>query len=182
MPTLAAQAPAAPEGLIANVLAMLGVLLTAPFNLICGSGSTASASAPRGPSDAEAPSPTAATAASSPRAQQQEQQQHAYEYLWGEIYSCSFCRAHLSCPDSVISKSFTGRGGRAYLLERCVNVRTGKPQQRLLMTGLHTVADISCCGCGTTIGWRYEKAHEPSQRYKEGKYILEATKILLAEA
>jgi hypothetical protein len=58
------------------------------------------------------------------------------EYLFGTVYSCSACRAHLGSPDAVISKAFHGRGGRAFLLEECVNVSAGEPQERLLITGL----------------------------------------------
>jgi hypothetical protein len=64
------------------------------------------------------------------------------------------------------------------------------------MTGRHTVRDIFCTSCQTVLGWKYvrkrmslrgllsavltadhlkEKAFEDSQKYKEGKYILEVS-------
>jgi hypothetical protein len=46
------------------------------------------------------------------------------------------------------------------------------------MTGLHTVADIHCCCCGAVLGWKYEVAFEESQKYKEGKFIIEKAKVL----
>ena len=70
------------------------------------------------------------------------------------------------------------------------------------MTGMHTVADICCVSCNTVLGWKYvspaclhaalssaraatqlmrcgqEAAVEESQKYKEGKYILEKAKIM----
>jgi hypothetical protein len=46
------------------------------------------------------------------------------------------------------------------------------------MTGLHTVADIYCCDCHGVLGWKYERAYEESQRYKEGKFIFEKAKIV----
>ena len=73
------------------------------------------------------------------------------------------------------------------------------------MTGMHTVADIACVGCSTVLGWKYvrpgptlpagrpnalpalltaaglhvqEAAVEESQKYKEGKFILEKAKIM----
>ncbi|XP_010549583.1 PREDICTED: protein yippee-like isoform X2 [Tarenaya hassleriana] len=49
----------------------------------------------------------------------------------------------------------------------------GENEDRMMMTGLHTVADIFCVGCGSIVGWRYEMAHEKSQKYKEGKSVLE---------
>lgn len=34
----------------------------------------------------------------------------------------------------------------------------GPKEDRLLITGLHTVADISCSTCGNVIGWKYVSA------------------------
>lgn len=59
-----------------------------------------------------------------------------------------------------------------------MNVRIGRKEDRNLMTGLHTVADIFCMDCEETLGWKYEKAYEDSQKYKEGKYILEKAKVM----
>ncbi|KAH0686064.1 hypothetical protein KY285_016609 [Solanum tuberosum] len=47
----------------------------------------------------------------------------------------------------------------------------------MMMTGMHTVADIFCVCCGSIVGWKYETAHEKSQKYKEGKSVLERFKI-----
>jgi len=84
-----------------------------------------------------------------------------------------------------------------------VNITVGEKEERLMMTGMHTVVDIFCVGCGASVGWKYvrsllhysflisfcifssisgchqipclfqEAAHEKSQKYKEGKFILE---------
>jgi len=81
-----------------------------------------------------------------------------------------------------------------------VNVVEGKPCDRQMTTGNHTVRDIYCIKCGVTLGWKYvsifcpyiyidigelggtladeaisfqDRAYDPSQKYKEGKYILE---------
>ncbi|GJR70932.1 acyl-CoA N-acyltransferase [Tanacetum coccineum] len=58
-----------------------------------------------------------------------------------------------------------------------VNVTVGVKEDRMMMTGLHTVADISCVKCGSNVGWTYETAHEKNQKYKEGKSILERVKL-----
>ncbi|KAK4473070.1 hypothetical protein MN116_004261 [Schistosoma mekongi] len=88
-------------------------------------------------------------------------------------YSCLHCRAHLARHDDLISKSFQGSQGRAYLFNQAVNIRCAEAKQRVLLTGLHFVADIFCACCDTALGWKYERAFEPSQRYKEGKVIIE---------
>ena len=71
-----------------------------------------------------------------------------------------------------------------------MNVIEGEPNDRQMTTGNHTVRDIYCCKCGATLGWKYVRAlrasllcaaadvpqdyaYETSQKYKEGKYILE---------
>ncbi|VDD94325.1 unnamed protein product [Enterobius vermicularis] len=70
-------------------------------------------------------------------------------------------------------QSFQGSQGKAYLFNSVVNIRCGPAEERLLLTGLHAVADIYCECCKTTLGWKYEHAYESSQKYKEGKFIIE---------
>ena len=53
-----------------------------------------------------------------------------------------------------------------------------KPVSRQLVTGAHTVSDISCTICGTVLGWKYVAAAEEGQRYKIGKVILEAKRVV----
>lgn len=43
-----------------------------------------------------------------------------------------------------------------------------------MTTGRHIVRDITCRQCKETVGWKYDKAYENSEKYKEGKFILEA--------
>ncbi|KAK9366047.1 yippee zinc-binding/DNA-binding /Mis18, centromere assembly-domain-containing protein [Lipomyces kononenkoae] len=94
------------------------------------------------------------------------------------IIRCRRCQAHLVPYACIISKSFTGRLGRAVLVSDVRNVVVGKPGERMLVTGLHTVADISCAGCDSNIGWKYIGAFERSQSYKVGKYILELKRVV----
>ncbi|CAJ0942405.1 unnamed protein product, partial [Mesorhabditis belari] len=97
------------------------------------------------------------------------------EYLpeGDRTYSCVHCRAQLAHHNELISKSFQGSQGKAYLFNSVVNVGCGPAEERVLLTGLHAVADIYCECCKTTLGWKYEHAYELSQKYKEGKYIIE---------
>ncbi|KAL3536510.1 hypothetical protein ACH5RR_004971 [Cinchona calisaya] len=98
--------------------------------------------------------------------------------LEGYVYSCKYCNAHLALADDIISRSFHSRHGKAYLFEKVVNVNTGEKEDRMMMTGMHTVVDIYCVGCGSLVGWKYEAASEKSQKYKEGKFILERFMVL----
>uniref|UniRef100_A0A8B9DZI5 Protein yippee-like n=1 Tax=Anser cygnoides TaxID=8845 RepID=A0A8B9DZI5_ANSCY len=79
---------------------------------------------------------------------------------------------------AVSPQSFQGSHGRAYLFNSVVNVGCGPAEQRLLLTGLHSVADIFCESCKTTLGWKYEQAFESSQKYKEGKFIIETSHMV----
>jgi len=94
------------------------------------------------------------------------------------LYSCVHCRAHLANHDELISKSFQGSQGRAYLFNSVVNIGCGPAEERVLLTGLHAVADIFCECCKTTLGWKYEHAFESSQKYKEGKFIIELAHMI----
>ncbi|MCJ8739905.1 hypothetical protein PDJAM_G00052810 [Pangasius djambal] len=102
----------------------------------------------------------------------------AYLPTCHRTYSCIHCRAHLANHDELISKSFQGSQGRAYLFNSVVNVGCGPAEERVLLTGLHAVADIYCENCKTTLGWKYEHAFESSQKYKEGKFIIELAHMI----
>jgi hypothetical protein len=122
-------------------------------------------------------------------------------YLTSSKLSCQKCLADLLPTSSIISKGFTGRHGRAYLVSPppsssllppstsnsnstewtqgdIPNTLTHAPVPRHLVTGAHTVSDISCRLCGTVLGWKYVEAEEEAQRYKVGKYILETRRIV----
>ena len=71
-----------------------------------------------------------------------------------------------------------GRNGRAFLFSHAMNVMVGPKEDRQLTTGLHMVADVYCCDCHEVLGWKYERAYGETQKYKEGKYILEKSKIV----
>ncbi|GMP65950.1 hypothetical protein CsSME_00026522 [Camellia sinensis var. sinensis] len=93
--------------------------------------------------------------------------------LEGRTYRCKFCKTHLALADDLVSKAFHCRRGKAYLFNNAVNITVGSHMERLMLSGMHTVADIFCCCCGQIVGWKYEAAHEKSQKYKEGKFVLE---------
>ncbi|THC95504.1 hypothetical protein EYZ11_005019 [Aspergillus tanneri] len=62
------------------------------------------------------------------------------------------------------------------------NTTIQKPVPRQLVTGAHTVSDISCAFCGSVLGWKYVAAEEEAQRYKVGKFILETKRILTSSS
>ncbi|OJD17812.1 hypothetical protein AJ78_02111 [Emergomyces pasteurianus Ep9510] len=110
---------------------------------------------------------------------------------------CTRCSADLCLTSQIISKGFTGRHGRAYLVSAdpstdgisiapstaslhrtsLPNTVTQQPLPRQLVTGAHTVSDITCRFCGSLLGWKYVAAEEESQKYKVGKFILETKRV-----
>ena len=119
--------------------------------------------------------------------------------------------------EQLVSKAFHGRHGRAFLFAAAANVQLGPKEERILMTGLHTVADVYCSECTSRLGWKYLEAFETrcarralqgsatflfppcptpapliasafrssvsvrSQKYKEGKFILEKSRFVEGE-
>ncbi|KAL7942468.1 yippee domain-containing protein [Trichoderma barbatum] len=97
---------------------------------------------------------------------------------------CSSCATDIAFTSQIVSKGFTGRYGRAYLMSpppagsSLLNVRIGKNENRQLVTGWHVVADICCGICSRKLGWKYVDAKEESQKYKVGKFILETERVV----
>ncbi|XP_030804867.1 protein yippee-like 4 [Camarhynchus parvulus] len=134
--------------------------------------------APRGAASGHAAPPGPARRRLPPAARLPPRTFRSYLPRSHRTYSCVHCRAHLARHEELISKSFQGSHGRAYLFNSVVNVGCGPAEQRLLLTGLHSVADIFCQSCKTTLGWKYEQAFESSQKYKEGKFIIEMSHMV----
>ena len=102
------------------------------------------------------------------------------------IFVCKICDTPLAKQRDVISDNFFGRAGPAYLMRKAYNLKHDVPESREMRTGMHTVRDVYCKICYTyrrrtakQMGWYYEFAFQDSQRYKEGRIILE--KRLLKE-
>ncbi|KAG7959025.1 hypothetical protein I3843_10G051100 [Carya illinoinensis] len=98
--------------------------------------------------------------------------------LDGRTYRCKFCESALALVDDVISRFFSCNQGRAYLVGNVVNITLGPQEERLMISGMHTVEDIFCCCCGQYVGWKYVEASDKSQKYKEGKFVLERWRIV----
>lgn len=113
------------------------------------------------------------------------------------LYSCLSCHSELFDQKDIISRAFQGRvslaclvfryrhkltllsqHGQAFLIDQVINVSIGDQEERMLMTGLHTVADISCSVCCGKIGWVYIKSPEKNQKYKENKFIIEKLRVI----
>ncbi|GAA6043977.1 hypothetical protein JCM8097_003416 [Rhodosporidiobolus ruineniae] len=90
---------------------------------------------------------------------------------------CATCTLDLSLQDELVSRSFQSGSGPAVLVRSACNVDVGKQASKNLISGKHVIAPIYCSGCSTELGWKYFSSPESSQKYKEGKVILERSKI-----
>ncbi|KAI9090326.1 hypothetical protein K1719_028661 [Acacia pycnantha] len=98
------------------------------------------------------------------------------------IYCCFKCQNQIAPHDGIISKQFRGSHGRAFLFSEAVNIKEGEKKERQMRSGVYTVSDVYCSDCGEELGWRYIKAFEETQKYKEGKFVLEIFKIVKSSA
>ena len=78
---------------------------------------------------------------------------------------------------SVTTTSYMTAKARNDALPNLPNTYTHKPVPRQLVTGAHTVGDISCSQCGSVLGWKYIHAEDDAQKYKIGKFILETKRV-----
>ncbi|CDW91541.1 UNKNOWN [Stylonychia lemnae] len=89
------------------------------------------------------------------------------------VYVCKNCNTHLTTPYDIVSRTFHGKTGKAYLFSNVMNVQTGPAEDKHLSTGLHQVRDIYCKQCLQVVGWTYDLAYVESEKYKEGKSVIE---------
>ncbi|BBH03985.1 hypothetical protein PRUPE_5G198400 [Prunus persica] len=93
------------------------------------------------------------------------------------FFSCRNCQNPLALRDDLVSKKFVTKSGAGYMFSHAMNIIVGQKEDRKLMTGVFSIADIFCSNCGEVLGWKYVRAYEISERYKEGKFIIERAKI-----
>ncbi|CAK7324229.1 unnamed protein product [Dovyalis caffra] len=92
-------------------------------------------------------------------------------------YSCGNCRNPLAFHSDLLSKAFKAKSGQAYMFSHVMNVVLGQKEDRQLITGKYTIAGIFCSNCRQELGWKYVRAFDPAQRYKEGNFIVEKLKL-----
>lgn len=96
--------------------------------------------------------------------------------LWcKECRTCITSINHL-LPLSAIppeSRAFRGFSGKASLFTEVQHVTLSRPSVQLMATGAHTMAQITCAKCSAYLGWQIVRAHETSEKWKEGNFLLE---------
>ncbi|KAI3858118.1 hypothetical protein MKW98_029592 [Papaver atlanticum] len=77
------------------------------------------------------------------------------------VTSCKFATDGVT--NTIVSnydgkEAFDCRHGKAYLFNKLANFTVGETEERMTMTGVHSVCDIFCVGCGSIVGWKYVAA------------------------
>lgn len=99
---------------------------------------------------------------------------HRYNHAGQAItYACAACLTHVSASNLIISDRYRGASGDALLIYDVVNADCGSIRTSRMTTGTYTVCDLRCRQCGHYLGWKYVTSSEESQKFKEGRYILE---------
>ncbi|KAF4598610.1 hypothetical protein EYR40_006972 [Pleurotus pulmonarius] len=98
--------------------------------------------------------------------------------------SCKSCRSCITSVDVILpqaaipnSRGFKGFAGKASLFSEVYHVTLSKPGVHLMSTGAHTMQEIVCSTCDAYLGWKIVKAHNRSERWKEGYNMLELEKL-----
>ncbi|XP_030460294.1 protein yippee-like At4g27745 [Syzygium oleosum] len=100
------------------------------------------------------------------------------EFVGRPFFSCRNCRNPVALADDILSRKFRVKSGPAYMFTNATNVVIARAQDRELLTGAFSVADIYCSNCHEGMGWKYVRAYDPKQKYKEGRFIIDLSKIL----
>ncbi|KZT23947.1 yippee-domain-containing protein [Neolentinus lepideus HHB14362 ss-1] len=88
---------------------------------------------------------------------------------------CKTCHAHITDMDFLLSRSFTGFCGKAALFASIssTGIILAPPTARLMYTGAHTIQELACRRCRGYLGWKILRAHEWSEKWKDGRFLLE---------
>ncbi|KIP01764.1 hypothetical protein PHLGIDRAFT_49013, partial [Phlebiopsis gigantea 11061_1 CR5-6] len=70
-------------------------------------------------------------------------------------------------------QDFRGDTGRAALFTEAENISLAKMSVMLMHTGAYRVQNTLCAACGESLGWKFVRASEKTEKWKEGYFILE---------
>ncbi|XP_038686254.1 protein yippee-like At4g27740 [Tripterygium wilfordii] len=95
------------------------------------------------------------------------------------LFSCKTCSNPLAFPTDLLSKNFLAKSGQAYMFSHVMNVVLGPKEDRQLLTGRFTISTAYCGICKQELGWMYVQAYDIKNRFKEGRFVVEKSKITL---
>ncbi|KAL5805027.1 hypothetical protein ACOSQ3_031827 [Xanthoceras sorbifolium] len=60
----------------------------------------------------------------------------------------------------------------AYTFSYAINIVLGRREEKQLIFGVYTIANIHCSKCCQEMGWHYLRARDLKNRFKEGNFII----------
>ncbi|KAH9948046.1 hypothetical protein B0H21DRAFT_821390 [Amylocystis lapponica] len=87
--------------------------------------------------------------------------------------ACKSCHTFIASRSCLLSNSFRGHAGKAALFTDASNILLDPPCMLLMDTGAHTIQEFCCKTCQSYLGWKIIHAHERTEKWKEGRCLLE---------
>ncbi|EIE18204.1 hypothetical protein COCSUDRAFT_68340 [Coccomyxa subellipsoidea C-169] len=90
-------------------------------------------------------------------------------------YTCRCCSCDVASSSGLVWQGVMGAARQpAVLLRDTVNLEPlGDARSERLSSGRYTLVDVTCRGCATILGWRYQEAKNRDEKYKEGCALLQ---------
>ncbi|KAH9930460.1 uncharacterized protein BXZ73DRAFT_47596 [Epithele typhae] len=70
-------------------------------------------------------------------------------------------------------QAYRGHAGKGVLLSEVRNVSLDPPSIQLMDSGAYTIQEFICKTCDAYLGWKFARAHDSPERWKEGHFVLE---------
>ncbi|OSD02547.1 yippee-domain-containing protein [Trametes coccinea BRFM310] len=86
---------------------------------------------------------------------------------------CSQCSTRVAHTSQIVSRAYRGHAGKAALFTTVKNVILDPPSILLMDSGAYTIQEFICKSCETYLGWKFYRAHDGPERWKEGHFVLE---------
>lgn len=61
-----------------------------------------------------------------------------------------------------------------------INISPGKIVEQEMVSGIYIIQKVNCHQCKANVGWTYLKAKNKGQLYKQGKFVMELARVVLA--
>mmetsp|Transcript_18670 Transcript_18670/g.56431 ORF Transcript_18670/g.56431 Transcript_18670/m.56431 type:complete len:128 (+) Transcript_18670:115-498(+) len=99
----------------------------------------------------------------------------------GATYVCKTCSCNVASTSAVVWEGMMAVGRPALLFRDTLNLqRSAADRREHLTSGIFTLSDVSCRGCGSVLGWRYLKSFQKEQAHKEGQTLIDRAKLAAA--
>ncbi|CDO77123.1 hypothetical protein BN946_scf184606.g5 [Trametes cinnabarina] len=86
---------------------------------------------------------------------------------------CAHCSTRLAHTSQIVSRAYRGHAGKAALFTTVKNVVLDPPSILLMDSGAYTIQEFICKTCEAYLGWKFYRAHDGPERWKEGHFVLE---------